>query len=152
MLEFRIDEKAVEKIKEKLSVKQFRNVIELSLFRIGQEMASEAKRLSPIKTGTLRRSIDIDLQKDSVRVGTDTVYARILDQGGTIKAHTIYPKTAKALRFYGESGLVFAKRVNMPARTVKPYKGRGYLTPAFNTQKGGRALQILAQEFKQALA
>lgn len=69
-------------------------------------------------SGHLRDSIQHVASNGSVEIGTNVVYARIHNFGGTIK-----PKTAKALSFFlpgisanGGPGQVFAKSVTMPKR------------------------------------
>lgn len=71
-----------------------------------------------VKTGTLRRSIQVDRSKNKgkrprVRVGTNLVYARIHEFGGTITA-----KRASALKFQlADGSWRTAKRVIIPARS-----------------------------------
>lgn len=68
-----------------------------------------------VKTGALANSIDYHAGSDQVIVGSGLVYARIHQTGGTI-----VPKDAKRLVFKVGNSLVFAMRVNIPAR---PYLG-----------------------------
>jgi len=96
------------------------------LFRAGQDVKTKASELAPYKSGDLRRSISTDpnsvsLVKDKISIGSNLVYARIQDQGGVIK-----PKRKKYLRFKIGGQWRTVKKV-----TIKKYKGRGYLTPAF---------------------
>lgn len=68
------------------------------------------------KTKRLERSIDSAATEDQVMVGSNLVYARIRQKGGTIR-----PKNKKFLRFPGPDGQpVFVKEVTQPAR---PYLG-----------------------------
>jgi len=67
------------------------------------------------KTRELARSIDYDVSGDLVYVGSGLPYAAIHQFGGTIK-----PKRAKKLAFMIGNRLVFATKVEMPAR---PYLG-----------------------------
>lgn len=122
--------------------------IEIALRRCGDQMRNEAGRNAPFKTGNLRRSITMELGKDYVIVGSNLEYSRIQDQGGTIKAHTIFPKKSKVLRFVINGRVVFAKKANIPARTVKPYQGKGYLTPAFEKLANGEASAIFMKEIQ----
>lgn len=72
--------------------------------RRGGKILSDTKRLE--------RSIDSAVTLDSVMVGSNLVYARIHQKGGTIK-----PKNKKALRFPGSDGQdVFVKEVTIPKR------------------------------------
>jgi hypothetical protein len=94
--------------------------IHKTLFRIGSEIASEAKDLAPYRTGNLAR--DIQVFDDALKAGQIVVgnskmahYAKFVHQG--TKAHKIKPKRKKALKTpYG----VF-KEVNHPGIEANPY-------------------------------
>lgn len=118
-----------------------RTVIKTALYRIGTEMQDMAVNLAPYKSGTLRRSVGMDLGTSKVAVGSDLVYARIQDQGGTIK-----PKRKKYLRFQIRGKWVTVKQVTIPK-----YNGKGYLTPAYNKQEQSRAEDIFREEFDRIL-
>ena len=109
--------------------------------------------LAPYDTGTLKRSITIEPQfpTDRVEVGSNLNYAKIHDQGGVIPAHMVTPKKGKALRWFVNGRPVFSFGHMVPKRTVKPYKGRGYLTPAFNKLAKGDAQRIFAEEIQNIL-
>lgn len=131
---------------------RFDEAIQIALDRIGDELQEDSRRLAPVKSGTLRRSITKQLFNKKVIVGTNLVYARILDQGGVIPAHTIEPVNKSVLRFVTKSGkVVFTKRVQKPAQNRKPYRGKGYMTPAFNKIVRSRALKIFEQEIEAVL-
>jgi phage virion morphogenesis protein len=66
--------------------------------------------------GTLVGSIRRELRDDSVLVGSNRVYARIHQEGGTTKAHEIKPTRKKALRFNGR----VVKKVNHPGSKIPP--------------------------------
>lgn len=126
--------------------------ISTALLRSGNEMRNKAIKLAPFKSGNLRRSITIRSGRRVVRVGTNVVYARIHDQGGSIRAHTITPRNGKFLRFVTKGGrVVFARKVRKPARFQKKYKGRGFLTPAFREQADGKAQKIFSEEINAVL-
>lgn len=84
-------------------------------------------------TGMLYRSITHRAEPQTVRVGTNLIYAAIHQFGGTIRA-----KTAKGLRFRpaGGNGFVSVKSVRIPAR---PYLG---LSAA-----DGREVEAIAGDF-----
>ena len=63
------------------------------------------------ESGRLRDSINSRPGRDSVRVGTNVIYAGVHQFGATIK-----PKNASHLVFRLASGLVMAKSVTIPAR------------------------------------
>lgn len=68
-------------------------------------------------SGRLRQSIISEVDGRLARVGSNVIYARIHELGGTIVA-----KTARALRFQVDGEWVVARRVTIPARP--------YLRPA----------------------
>ncbi|MCX4310097.1 MAG: phage virion morphogenesis protein [Desulfovibrio sp.] len=80
----------------------------------GRAIAEGGQTLSD--TAHLRKSIDFKATPAQVMVGSNLLYARIHQLGGTIK-----PKKGKALKFKGKNGQdIFVSEVNMPAR---PYLG-----------------------------
>ncbi len=91
-----------------------------------------------VKTGALRRSIQVDRTKInelSVGVGSNLKYARIHEYGGVIT-----PVRAKALKFPVADGTwVITQKVNMPARP--------YLRPALKKNRK----KIIA-EFQKGMA
>lgn len=72
-------------------------------------------------TGRLRNSIFPVIGYNYAAVGTNVEYAKIHQFGGKIRlpAMTIYPVRKKALRFVVDGEEVFAKKAEIPARTVK---------------------------------
>lgn len=96
-----------------------------------------------VKTGRLMRSITQGAADSRSRfestaltafafVGTNVEYAARWEYGGTQKAYTIFPKTAKVLHFMVNGKDVFASHVNMPARKLEP---RPFLAPALAEYK-----------------
>jgi phage gpG-like protein len=72
--------------------------------------------------GTLRRTITFNAFPDgSVIIGSNLVYSRIHQEGGTTKAHDIKPRNKKALRFKG----ICRKLVHHPGSVIpaRPYLG-----------------------------
>lgn len=135
------------------SPKQMERGLKKSVFKISNQMRNEGASNAPAKTGTLRRSITADFSRGGLKgsVGTNVVYARIHDQGGTIRAHEIRPKNGRFLHFWVDGKEVFTKLVRKPSRKVLPYRGKGYLTPAFKKQKSGAAertiINLVTKEF-----
>lgn len=72
-------------------------------------------------TGRLRNSIFPVIGYNYAAVGTNVEYAKIHQFGGKIRipAMTILPVRKKALRFVIDGEEVFAKKAEIPARTVK---------------------------------
>lgn len=110
----------------------------LAMVRIGLEAVNIATPLSPVLSGNLKRSLVSQPKTYSVRFGSNLVYARIQDLGGTI-----VPKRKKMLAWQKNGKWHFAKKVKIPK-----YKGRGYLTPAFLKMKRGEAKKIYRQEMQ----
>lgn len=79
---------------------------------LGQRAMQGAKILQ--HSGRLAASIQQTWDGSTAQVGTNVVYARIHNFGGTTKAHTIEPKNKKALAFNGH----IVKRVNHPGSVI----------------------------------
>jgi len=107
---------------------------------LGQNLTNKAKMLAPRKRGDLARSITGKKFPLKYVAGTNKVYAKIQEYGGTIHA-----KNGPFLHWKDERGWHKAPRV-----TIKPYRGTGYFRPAmkFIAKKAG---QIIANEVKKAL-
>lgn len=114
------------------------SVLRRTVFKAGVEMHARAVPNTPYQTGNLRRSIQLGQYGNFAKVGTNLEYARIHDLGGTIRAYT-------HRNLFGR-GIV----AQMPARTVRAYKGRGYLKPEFDRMKRGRMHEIFLIEKKNA--
>jgi phage gpG-like protein len=108
----------------------------LAMTRIGNESLNIAIPLSPVLSGNLKRSLNSRPETFRVRFGSNLIYARIQDLGGTI-----LPKRKKMLAWKKNGKWHFAKKVKIPK-----YKGRGFLTPAFLKMKRGEAKKIYRQE------
>lgn len=89
-----------------------------------RQTLNAAKMGAPVDTGQLRNS---HRQGNTVAAGgvikteivADKDYALPIHEG--TKARIIRPKHAKALRFEVGGKVVFAKKVNMPARAGRPW-------------------------------
>ena len=90
---------------------------------IALKMHGDAGTNAPYKTGDLRRSLNWKADAMEARVGSNLEYARIHDLGGMAGRN---------------------RRVRIPK-----YKGRGYLTPAFNVMKNGEAIKIIENHLKK---
>jgi len=122
MITFRLDPKQLNDLKKIADPKRFEQAIDIALFNIGEGISSDAKNDAPYKTGTLRRSINSQLGKGYVEVGTDVVYAAIHEFGGrTGRNHSV--------------------QIN-----AKPY-----MMPAYEKMVNGRAIDIMAKEINLIL-
>lgn len=84
--------------------------------------ATVAKPMVPVRTGRLRQSIrrrNANKTKATV-VGHYTAY--FIDAG--TKRHTIVPKKSKRLIFQAEGRTIFAKKVDHPRTTARPFRQR----------------------------
>lgn len=66
------------------------------------------------KTGALATSIKVRATSQGVAVGTNLVYARIHQKGGTLKARTIVAKNAKALKMVIGGKVIYRKKARIP--------------------------------------
>jgi hypothetical protein len=151
----------------------------VALFRIGLDMKSDASRLAPVKSGDLSRSIDFfprtpGAMGDTVKVGTNKIYARIQDYGGTIRPKTSQyltiplPGTRGRIRDYPNGFFLRSKRGNViyaekkgNTGQIKPrfvlkksvnIKGKPYLSKAFNKMVNGGAHVVFRSEFASLFA
>jgi hypothetical protein len=88
-----------------------------------QVVQNAAVRDCPKRTGRLSESIvkrfyDSD-DGFTVVIAALQPYALYVHEG--TKAHTVYPKKAKALRWYVDGKPVFAMKANIPARAGRPF-------------------------------
>ncbi|WP_313377786.1 phage virion morphogenesis protein [Achromobacter insolitus] len=93
------------------------------------------------RTGRLRNSITPFFDSRSAMVGTNVVYARILQEGGRTSAHVIRPRDAKALRFNGG----FYAKVNHPGST---FPARPFLAL---TEDDNLELELVGQRYLRSL-
>jgi phage gpG-like protein len=83
-----------------------------------------------VRSGHLRRSIGPPKVAQTATgaegtLGAKAVYARIHEEGGMIKAHTVRPRHAKALRFFVGGQAIFARSARIPAIRMpkRPFMG-----------------------------
>lgn len=117
-----------------------------SLIKDGMEQSAllvqnQAKINAPFITGNLRRSITSEIKPLSAKIGTDVIYAKIQEFGGTIR-----PKAGKYLTFKVNGRWVRTTMSRIPA-----YKGKGYLRPALESNRD-KITEIFANKLKLILA
>lgn len=124
MIEMRLDKLASQKALRIINEapEKLNQYVMAAMTKAGLEMKSDAQRMSPVKTGNLKRSINMRALNQAVAVGTNVVYARIHDLGG----------------YAGRGRSVY----------IPKYKGRGYFTPAYKKLEQGRLKQILDEELR----
>ncbi len=106
-----------------------------------------------VRSGTLRSSVRVEIDRARLEgtVGTNVVYAKIHEYGGTTKPHRIEPRNAKALRFATAMSIktkkatryAFAQYVNHPGSRIP---ARPWLRPAYESER-----DAIINEFQQAL-
>ena len=102
------------------------------LMLAGMLVAQRATRLAPIDTGRLKRSITRGQpfstpRGRAINVGTNVVYARIQEFGGTTRPHIIRPRVKQALAFSVGGDRVIVKSANHPGSIIPAHP---YLRPA----------------------
>lgn len=105
-----------------------RSVVTGYLHELGADIATDARRLAPVKTGHLRNSIYHEVSKGKLTVGTRGVNYALAVEFGTLP-HVIVPKNAKALYWPGARHPV--GKVNHPGTPAQPY-----LRPALYRHRG----------------
>jgi phage gpG-like protein len=131
----------------------------LVLARVTQRMAANSQQhfltgqALKVRTGRLRSSIMARRVSDfEYGIGTNVVYARIHEFGGTIQIPEIRPVNKKAMRWVGPGGRVFfAKRVRahsvvMPRRS---FIGAAIDYTVFSGQSSKLAELALAEHIKK---
>lgn len=87
---------------------------------LGLSAVAHQKRLAPVRTGNLRRTIHLDSSSATSAVTVASAkYAAAVEFG--TGPHVIVPRRRKALRFKVGGSVVFAKRVNHPGTKAKPF-------------------------------
>lgn len=153
--------------------KEFKKGKDTALFRIGLQMKSDASRLAPVRSGDLGRSIDFypktpGAMGNYVRVGTNKIYARVQDYGGTIRPKSSQyltiplPGTRGRIRDYPNGFFIRSKKGNVvfveqkgkgqlkPRFVLKKsvnIKGKPYLSKAYMKMVNGQARAIFRSEF-----
>jgi len=141
MVKISLKKKFTAKVKKLLDspngAEVLRRAMEDGLERAGLYAQSEAVQRAPVRTGTLRRGIQLrrefSTKRKRVIVGVNgkTIpYARIQEYGGII-----VPKNKKFLAFKVNGKMVFAKKVRIPAHP--------YIRPTAKIMKNGKLLEIL---------
>lgn len=123
--------------------------IDQGLLRVAMLAAQDARRMAPVLTGRLKRSIAVSKpfslsgRGRGVYVGTNVVYAPAQEFGATIPPRFIKPVKAKALHWKDESGIsYFSKGHEWPGARIP---ARPFLRPALaRRRKTAKKLMIRA--------
>ena len=100
--------------------RRIRNGAERGLRDLTLEVKRQIQKENPVDTGRSRAAWTAKFNASTLKgsVGNNVRYIRMVAEGGTIRAHTIRPRRAKALRFQVGGKTVYAKSVRKPARRV----------------------------------
>lgn len=107
----------------------FRRLTDPWLVIVGNRVLTEASVRCNVDTGTLRASLYLSMETLGFKVGSTLPYAIYVHEG--TRPHVIRPNTARALRFEGAGGVVFAKKVNHPG-----YRGNPFIREAMEAVVG----------------
>lgn len=105
-----------------------------------------------VRTGRLRRSINMQMSDTAAgifaSVGTNVVYARIHEFGGTTSPHDIVARNAQALHFIMDGRDVFVKKVHHPGSKMPE---RSFLRSSLADMRG-EILERIQAALNQAVA
>jgi len=103
-----------------------RMAVETILKSSSKDIQKQAKLRVPVRSGKLKSTVKqkFSAPKMQAMVFSNLQYAHIVEFGA--RAHTIRPKKKKVLRIPKDGGYVFAKEVNVPKLTAKPFMKPAY--------------------------
>lgn len=87
--------------------------------KIANDLKEVVKKKTPVKTGTLRDSIQSLSTPNLATVWSDLFYAPFVNFG--TKPHDITPKNAQSLSWLSGSSQIFAKSVSYPGSKAYPF-------------------------------
>ena len=135
--------------------RRIRRGAERGLHDLTLEVKRQVQKENPVDTGRSRAAWTAKFTPSTLKgvVGNNVRYIRMVAEGGTIRAHTIRPRRAKALRFQVGGKTVFAKKANIPARWV-PSTARERRHIGFHRRGAEKAMQrsreILVRSIRRA--
>ena len=121
--------------------RRIRRGAERGLRDLTLEVKRQVQKENPVDTGRSRAAWTAKFNPATLKgvVGNNVRYIRIVAEGGSIRAHTIRPRRAKALRFQVRGETVFAKSARIPARKV-PSTARERRNIGFHKRGAEKAL------------
>lgn len=123
--------------------------------RGGRDFTLEALRCvkheNPVDTGRSQAAWEWRFNKRTLKgmLGNPVWYIRLVAEGGTIKAHDIVAKRAKALRFVVGGKVVFAKRVHIPQQRI-PRSAKERRNLGFHVRGVNKAVARLHEIYRRA--
>ena len=93
--------------------------------RLALRVIDEEKRLAPVKTGNLRRSIQlgrVTAREANIKAGAN--YSAYVEYG--TRAHVIEPRNKSVLRWKDGGKVRFARRVRHPGTKAQPFMIPGF--------------------------
>ena len=88
----------------------------------GKLILRTEKEEAPVKTGNLRRTIQLDYRPIQASIYPTVKYALPVHEGS--RPHVIVPVRKKVLAFKSGGKMIFAKRVNHPGNKPNPFVER----------------------------
>lgn len=106
----------------------FNTHLQRFLIRVGSGVRARAKQIAPLKTGNLKKDIQVfgdKIQRLQISIGNTKLapYAKFVHEG--TKPHIIKAKKMKALA-NKKSSQVFGKKVNHPGTKANPYLHKAF--------------------------
>jgi HK97 gp10 family phage protein len=109
----------------KMSAQQSGITTQQVLIQASNHILAEMESRVPVRSGELRRSLQIKVETDKVTIGPNTPYAGYVEFG--TQPHEIRPKSAGGVLVFTIGGRkVFTKKVHHPGTKAQPY-----VRPAF---------------------
>jgi HK97 gp10 family phage protein len=102
-----------------------RPLVNAALTNSATRIQRNIRQRAPHRTGALQRSVQYEVNYPSAKVEVEEKYGQYIEQGTGVygpKGTRITPKTAKAMRWNGIGGVVFAK-------SIKGMKARPFFKP-----------------------
>lgn len=128
MYEIKIEDEELMRALENLNANA-RELTSDAIMETMMHIEADAKQNAPVLTGRLRASITSKLKSwNEGVVGTNVKYAPYQEYG--TRAHVIYPKHARALRWVSGGRVHYAKHVFIPAM-----RGKYYMRAAFERNR-----------------
>ncbi len=97
---------------------EIRELLDRALFDIAIRLQNELILKCPVNTGRLRNSIKVIPQGDGLLIWMAD-YGKFVEFG--TPPHVIMPTEKKALKFKGDEGIIFAKKVKHPGTRPNPF-------------------------------
>ena len=136
--------------------RRIRRGAERGLRELTLEVKRQVQKENPVDTGRSRAAWTAKFTPSTLKgvVGNNVRYIRMVAEGGTIRAHTIRPRRAKALRFQVGGKTVFRPRKQISPPDGSPRRPRERSNIGFHRRGAEKAMQrsreILVRSIRSA--